>query len=90
MNERLIVLGLALQWGTDLTFAGLEGENRLDVEVNPAALVEEDVEHRLQVVLRGLVADQDRDMGQGMEDQGDIGPVPLDGPALEEIDDVAE
>lgn len=51
---------------------GTEGKNRFNMEVYCAAFIKKNIQIRLQVFVRCLVADKKWDMGQGMENQGNI------------------
>lgn len=82
-----VVLG---DLGEHLHQAGAHGEDGFDMEIQRATFVKKDGEHRLQIVFRGLVTDENRDLGQGIEDKGDIGLIPVNRLPHEQIDQVAQ
>ncbi len=53
--------------------SGAESVERFDVQVDAAAAVKEDGQFRVEVLFPGLVAEENRAVGQGVQDQGDIG-----------------
>ena len=70
--------------------AGAQGVDGADVQILVCDLVEIDVEVRFKVLFRRPVADHDRNFWQYIKDPGDIGIQVLDGPSVENVQQIDE